>query len=212
MMKKFLLTAIVSIIPLSAFAEGSRVDEILESLAFYDAKHERIACDSESGIILCVDENENPYSGTAYAESRTEEPAIKADLKVKDGKISGPVKIYENDVPALETFYINGIQEGIETNYYPNGKTSMIIGYLNGKRHGTSQEYDERGTLVSIANWKYDKQDGEMKEFYPNGNLKSVSSWKDDVQHGISAFYGEDGRITEKALWSHGKVVKYYSR
>lgn len=211
-MKKFLLTVFVVGLPLSAFAETSHIDSVLKTMAFYDANHERITCDTTGDIIICTDENEKPYSGDAFAEEKIDEPKYKAELKMNNGKISGLVKIYENDKLMVETYYIRGLPEGLETTYYPDGKTYLINGYIGGKLYGLSREYDNNGTLISIVNWKDDKQDGEMKEFYSNGNLKSVSSWKDNVQHGFSVFYGEDGRITEKTLWFHGKVVKHYSK
>lgn len=211
-MKKFLLTVFAACLPLSAFAESSHVDAVLKTMAFYDANHERIACDTTGDIIICTDENEKPYSGDAYAEEKIDEPRYKAEFKMSDGEISGPVRIFEDGQLIIETYYIRGLQEGLETNYYPDGKTYLVTGYLGGKLHGLSREYDQAGTLISLVNWKDNKQDGEMKEFYPNGNLKSISAWKDDVQHGISVFYGEDGRITEKTLWFHGKVVKHYSK
>ena len=210
-MKKFLLTVFAACLPLSAFAGTSHVDAILKTMAFYDANHERIACDATSDIIICTDENEKPYSGDAFAEEKIDEPKFKAELRMNNGEISGPVRIYEDGKLIIETYYIRGLQEGLETTYHSNGKTHLITGYLGGKLHGLSREYDEIGTLITLVNWKDDKQDGEMKEFYPNGNLKSVSAWKNDVQHGISVFYGEDGRISEKTLWYHGKVAKHYS-
>ena len=210
-MKKFLLTVFATCIPLSAFAERNHVNDVLKTMAFYDANHERIACDTTNDIIICNDEYEKPYTGDAYAEEKTDNPIFKAELKMNDGEVNGPVKIYEDGKLIIETYYIRGLQEGLETNYYPDGKTYLITGYLGGKLHGLSREYDKNGTLISLVNWKDNKQDGEMKEFYPNGNLKSVSKWKDDVQHGLSVFYNEDGRITEKTLWFKGNAVKQYS-
>ena len=211
MMKKILLIGIFCALTFPAHAYIRNAEQALETMAFYDANNERIACDNIDHVLNCIEEDERPYSGAATAITKNEDPLISAELAIKNGKINGIFKLYEGGHLSVDGFFVNGLQEGIETKYFPNGKVRTVSGYLKGELHGVVQEYDEKGTLISTVSWKFGKQDGEMRENYPNGNLKSISSWKDNKQQGKTIFYGEDGRITERALWFRGKLIKHSS-
>jgi antitoxin component YwqK of YwqJK toxin-antitoxin module len=69
---------------------------------------------------IYVGDEENPYTGKIVAK-------------------------YENGNKKWEVDYVNGIKEGIQTDWYPNGEKKLEGMYINGKKYGVWIVWDEKG-------------------------------------------------------------------
>lgn len=74
---------------------------------------------------IYVRDEENPYSGKIIAK-------------------------YENANKKWEVNYVNGIKEGIQTDWYPNGEKMLEGMYIHGKKEGTWTRWDEDSKKTEI--------------------------------------------------------------
>lgn len=66
----------------------------------------------------------------------------------------------------------NGKLEGLQKEYYPNGKLKRQTNYKNGKLEGYHKVYYENGKLESEYPYKNDKLEGVVKDYSKNGKLE----------------------------------------
>ncbi len=71
-------------------------------------------------------------------------------------ELNGILREFEDGVLIREINFQNGLENGLEKNYYANGKTKSTVAYLKGKKNGVAFEYDEKGIQI-------------IKETYING-------------------------------------------
>jgi antitoxin component YwqK of YwqJK toxin-antitoxin module len=77
----------------------------------------------------------------------------------------------------------NGVNDGIETWYDPQGRILMKIPYVNGKKHGTQEAY------------------------YPNGDVMITTTYQNGMKEGKAVTYNKDGSIHKQAIFQHGKMI-----
>lgn len=59
-----------------------------------------------------------------------------------------------SNIVAGETEYINGYRDGVDREYYENGKIQYEFNSKNNKLHGICKDWDENGNLLSTSEWK----------------------------------------------------------
>ncbi len=79
---------------------------------------------------------------------------------------------YFNDtIIKKEYFEVNGVKEGVYTEYYSNGNIYIICNYVNGVIHGTYIENNKNGELYMYCNYINGVIDGEVKQFCNNTDI-----------------------------------------
>ncbi|MCZ4693608.1 hypothetical protein DWB61_00500 [Ancylomarina euxinus] len=77
-----------------------------------------------------------------------------------------------------ETFYKNGIREGVARVYYDSGELSDEVYYVGDELHGIAKKYHKNGQVYALTPYLNDKKDGIQKKFYPNGRLWAETPYK----------------------------------
>ena len=130
------------------------------------------------------------------------------DKKLKN-PFSGCAVLYDDyGRLSFKRYYIEGLPEGPEIEYWKNGNLMSKRNFKKGKLHGLWEEYWENGKLSFRKNFKKDKLDGLWEKYNLNGNLILKFTYKDDVLDGpYERYSSKTGRIKEKGTYYGGTKV-----
>lgn len=132
-----------------------------------------------------------------------------------------------------------GVQQGIQTRYYPDGKISMRSTWRNGVQEGEEQAYHQSGKLIESRTYRngaradglvetFDEDgklrtrmtqlkgqaEGELLLFYPDGKVESRSQYVNGIKTGPATAYFPDGKVRSTGSYVDGKPagesVEYY--
>ena len=92
-----------------------------------------------------------------------------------------------------EITFVNGIKEGLEKEWFKNGKLRYEGNMKNNKEDGVSRYYHENGTLSWEVNYKNGVIEGLEKEWFENGKLRYEGNMKNNKVDGVSKEYCEHG-------------------
>ena len=97
-----------------------------------------------------------------------------------DGEVlEGWVKRYNSkNKLRSETFYRNGIREGVARVYYDSGVLSDEVFYVGDELNGMAKKYHKNGKIYALTPYVNDKKDGIQKKYYPNGKLWAETPYK----------------------------------
>jgi len=164
-------------------SEGNRRDLQLDSIwKFY----------SDSGKLnLSINYYQGKKNGfrTTFLKTETIEEYFKND--VKD---SITYHLYPNGKIKSKVKFVNGREEGLETEYSPDGiiitlndyKHGYVINiekinrFRDGLKHGIWKKFYNNEKIQSEGNYSYGKKDGYFKEFDKNGNLTKIEKYEND--------------------------------
>ena len=91
----------------------------------------------------------------------------------KNGKLEGlKVTYYENDQITEETEYKNGVKNGIDNFYSPEGVQIKKLLYKNDVLHGPAYYFDSNGSIILEGNYKDGKKDGIWKHYEDGALIK----------------------------------------
>jgi len=110
-------------------------------------------------------------------ESKTSRDAVttNGDGEVTDGWVK---KYYKNNKLSSETFYKNGLREGVSRVYYHSGGVSDEIPYVGDEKNGIAKKYHKNGKIYSLTPYVNDKKEGIQKKFYSNGKIWAETPYK----------------------------------
>jgi len=118
----------------------------------------------------------------------------------KGSRFSGKVfLLYPNKDTAFIYAYLNGLQEGIQTQWFPNGKKKEERTYVNGKKEGEQRAWWPNGNQKFSFEAIQDAYSGIFKQWYASGKLERVFQYKNGQEEG-----------SEKAWWPDGKIRANY--
>ena len=133
-------------------------------------------------------------------------------ISYAEDKKNGPHVIYTDSVRLKTDVYVNDIQNGVSTYYYPNGEVHKLIPFINNLENGKGREYSIDGRLITLLSYKdgflrksvkLNRQDklgrkqGLWQEFYKNDILKMEGVFVDDKKNGLFKYYDEKGNLKE---------------
>lgn len=140
-------------------------------------------------------------------------------ISYKNGIRDGISTSYQNCYLLKIEEFENGIQVGIEKEYYPDSSNSLVkyeIPYELGRKNGVGYVYAQDGRILEIITYqsgfiskreKINRVDedglkqGIWKEYFPNGRLKSEKRYKDDALNGYVKIYNQDGKLENAELY-----------
>jgi antitoxin component YwqK of YwqJK toxin-antitoxin module len=135
----------------------------------------------DNGIYYTYDREGNKLSAITYSNHIK----IKEE-KYKYGKLNGiTTEWYENGELKSETFYKNGIKDGMSRSYNYLGKV-------------TEETYNVAGTTGKTTKYEY----------YDNGNPRLKSEYENNIQHGITTEWYEGGEKKREAKYERGKEIE----
>lgn len=97
---------------------------------------------------------------------------------------NGTLRKYGYDEKMTSSVKItNGVKDGIETMYDPQGRVIKQIPHVNGRIHGIETS------------------------FYPNGDRMITYTYRYGMKHGWAYAYNPDGTVNKKAKFKNNRLV-----
>lgn len=104
-------------------------------------------------------------------------------------------KIYEGE-------FVDDMETGTFTYFYPNGKIRIQNEYIVAGKICKHKVYDEDGHLLATGNFNQKNRDG-LWEFYSiNGKLLKKTTYKMGVRNGLQVLFTSEGDTAEVCNWS----------
>lgn len=118
----------------------------------------------------------------------------------KDGS-----KIYEGD-------FVDGLETGTFTYYYPNGMVRVRNTYTEPGRRCTHDAFDEQGRLLASGEYMQRNRDGLWKFYAVDGHLVKEARYRMGIKEGMHVIYNRQGDTAEVTHWKenhrHGRWWK----
>lgn len=156
---------------------------------------------------------------------------LKSVISYKNGLIENLLKSYDKNgeidekLEKVELFYPNGniesrryfimnskitYQDGVEEEYYENGKLKSKVILINGKVNGFMESYYENGKLKSRVPFEDDEPLGIAEDYYENGNLEA-KYYIDGLHREYICCWCEDGKENE-VVNTYNKIMREVRR
>ncbi|TRX39780.1 toxin-antitoxin system YwqK family antitoxin [Flavobacterium restrictum] len=104
---------------------------------------------------------------------------------------------YASGLPKMTEFYVQGKEQGLDTEYYKNGLVSSIKNYTNDTLNGVYEGY-ENGILDEVYAYENGKQNGPYHSFYADGTLKTEGFFTNNELNYDKITYRQNGTIARK--------------
>lgn len=134
--------------------------------------------------------------------------SIKTERFFKDGHPVGEwTDYYEGKGPdakgtlAAKRSYEDGLNEGEQIGYYPNGQISMILHFAKDKLSGKKQIWSQSGIKLLESNYAEDKLEGPYYERLDSGG-EIYANYHNNLLQGLyQKFYPEDPALGKIKAW-----------
>lgn len=126
----------------------------------------------------------DPTTNTMFDQNNQ---SITGTLKVafKDGKI-------QKEIP-----YENGLKNGTETWYWPNGTKRFIVHWKDGLYNGTLEEYRQDGTPRMLRTYLNGIKEGKEIHYHINGEQRWSITYKDGKEYVEEQRYASGEKFAE---------------
>ncbi|HLG03510.1 MAG TPA: hypothetical protein VI731_07930 [Bacteroidia bacterium] len=88
-----------------------------------------------------------------------------------------------------------GKKNGIQEDFWPNGKIKGVYEWKHGVAHGVYREFYENGQKSIEARFDNGNQSDVLYEYYKNGKIKSESQYLKGKNNGYFRSYDESGNL-----------------
>ena len=105
---------------------------------------------------------------------------------------------------------INGLMNGQELTFYPNGILASSVEWSNGIRIGQYVEYYDNGKEKQKGEYIDDTKIGERYVYYPTGNINKKQDVINDVPHGNFTVFFPNGKEYICGHYSNGELSGDY--
>ena len=137
---------------------------------------------TENGVVYF---NGKPFTGTLYSD---DDDVIPNDCEC-----------------TLIEHYKNGVKDGVQQKFHPNGKLQFRGTYRNGKPVGVHLYYNEKGDLVQKIYYENGQQVKE--EDYENGKLTGLAISANGHTRDVKFFY-EDGQLKTHIVYQNDGIAE----
>lgn len=100
-----------------------------------------------------------------------------------------------------------GTYERVER--YETGQVSRKFRLVNGMKEGLMTDYYNDGKLMAERQFQHDKQHGKTLVYYPNGAIKEVQYYDRGIRYGGDTLFYENGSIQFVTTFLEGKKNGY---
>lgn len=112
---------------------------------------------------------------------------------------------YASGQPMMESPYVEGVLEGVETSWYENGQKKWEFTFKEGKFNGKIIFFYEDGKVKSEEVYVNDYKYGRAVHYYENGNKESEGMYDNCRETGIWLFYYPNGVKKEEGPFREGE-------
>jgi len=95
-------------------------------------------------------------------------------------------------------FYVDGKLEGLIVTYYTNNKVTEETEYKNGIKEGVNNYYSPQGVLLKKLHNKDDQLNGPATYYDAYGNIVIIGQYKNGKKHGPWKYYKNQEVILEE--------------
>ena len=131
-----------------------------------------------------------------------------------NGYFHGIWKFYSNNALVKKTNYVNGIPDGLQQEFHPDGSLKASYQYKNGFMYGEAFDYYENKQVKKSTLYnKQGKRDGKMTLYFEDGSLEGIYNYKDGKNIGPTTLYYPSGALYEKEVFSaddRSLTTQYY--
>ena len=123
------------------------------------------------------------------------------NLVEKDGLFykKGSDEPYSGSVEGSQIgLMVEGKREKEWKEFYPDGNIKREVAFKNGVQHGLGSSYFSDGKLLMRGNLINGLQVGVWKKFYPNGNVEVKQTFKENNREELRESSDENGKIKAK--------------
>jgi len=156
--------------------------------------------DQRDDGLFYQEQSETPFTGFVLMDNYNKEETE----YVKGEKVRYTIWS-ENGQKISEHNYVNGEEEGLQTEWYENGQKQSEKSYLDGQPNGAQAKWYENGQkkMEGIMNGQ---QDAKIEKWYENGQKESNINYIDGQPEGEQAKWYEDGQKKYECNVVSGKV------
>ncbi len=145
-----------------------------------------------------------------------------SSISYLEGKKSGEVKTFKNDVLYELSHFKNDVKVDESIIYYPTGEKKRIIPFDDGKENGKGFDYDLDGRIITLLEYedgylrrsekinRYDntgKKRGPWVDFHPNGVIAMEGYYMNDLKNGIFKTFDKKGDLITLEKYRDGQIV-----
>jgi antitoxin component YwqK of YwqJK toxin-antitoxin module len=119
------------------------------------------------------------------------------------------IEYYENGQKKLEYYLVNGVKQGVWTQWRENGKQETKGNYINGEKNGVWTWWHENGEKFVEGYFINDKKSGIWTGWDENGKKLQEGNYVDDKKSGIWTGLDENGKKVEESVYVNGRIVAW---
>lgn len=101
--------------------------------------------------------------------------------------------------------YFNGVEEGIQKKWYPNGQISEQRFYINGKKEGIQEGWWPNGRQKFYFTTYNNEYTGEFREWLDNGLLIKCFHYENGYEKGSQRLWWNDGTVRANYIIKNGR-------
>jgi antitoxin component YwqK of YwqJK toxin-antitoxin module len=121
-------------------------------------------------------------------------------------KYSGLIyTLYNTKDTMMVTSYLNGLEEGVQTKWYPNQQIASVRNYHAGKKTGKHIGYWENGQPKFEFYFEDGEHHGVAKEWYQNGQYYRTFHYEHGYEQGSQKMWWENGMIRANYVVKNGR-------
>lgn len=142
--------------------------------------------------------------------SRSIVTSVSSETYLPNGSKHGKSERFDSDskIVSFRYNYMNGILDGMQEEWYPDGTPRCLSSWKNGVRQGIAQIWGSNGQLAEQHTFHNDKLHGLSYYYYTNGSLSRRTTYQDGHIHAITEeFYGANGSSSERYYYWQSILV-----
>ena len=137
-------------------------------------------------------------SDSVFVQFFTLQGEVKTEGFLNNKKRVGVWKYFnQNGKVISKENYEDGVLQGEQFVYYPDGQLTAISRYKNGSLEGISSKFSSKNILIEEITYANNVPNGLAKYFELNGNLKETGFYKNGKRDGKWEYY-LDGELAPK--------------
>lgn len=118
------------------------------------------------------------------------------------------IEKYENGQVSRRSNIVNGLKEGIMTDYYNNGKLMAERYFEKGRQQGRTVIYYPGGQIKEVQYFEKGKKQGGDTLWYEDGEIQFVTTLKEDKKHGYLRKWAPSGELIYEAKYNMDTLVE----
>jgi len=118
------------------------------------------------------------------------------------------ISYYSDGTVSNKVTFENGLRQGKEYAYYPNGKLFEEVDNLDNEYHGMYRRWDVNGKLIGETEFLYGYLHGKSNTYFEYGNVSQQAEYIYGLLNGEVKRYDKNGKHILEQQWYYGNRLK----